>query len=238
TRINDFGMEDVHLEITKQVPVVHNTLSTNVVILKHGDPPNCNKNVHAACKMYRGDLPRGDRLYIACDQAIFARLISYKKINNNNTLMTLWQVKNAHVIKSRKDSLWSLVAKLSSAFGEPNPATHYLFGNAPEISENGIKNILSFYESGKLHFQQILTQDVYKTELRKHKPIQVLTVQQNTSASETSHPKQTRHVTTDAEKTILIQLFRFEDLPPEDAISEVLLQLQTVFSSWTAERIK
>ncbi|CAG8696831.1 10475_t:CDS:1, partial [Ambispora gerdemannii] len=91
--------------------------------------------------------------------------------------------------------------------------------------------------SGKLHFQQILTQDVYKTEPRvatgrrvrnvvnyihtqlenmeKHKSIQALTVQQNTSASETSHPKQICHVTTDVEKMILIQLFRFKDLSPK-----------------------
>ncbi|CAG8671288.1 11789_t:CDS:2, partial [Ambispora gerdemannii] len=188
TRINDFGMEDVHSEITKQVPVVCNTLPTNVMILKPGDPPNCNENVHAACEMYRDDLPRGDRLYIVCDQAIFARLISYKEINNDSTVMLKIKAvqsekdhlsmllaeytddivtsQNAHVIKSCKDLLWSLVAKLSSTFGEPNPATHYLFGNAPKISENGIKNILSFYESEKLRFQQILTQDVYKTELR------------------------------------------------------------------------
>ncbi|CAG8668978.1 11719_t:CDS:2, partial [Ambispora gerdemannii] len=72
TRINNFGMEDVHSEIIKQVPVVRNTLPTNVVILKPGDPPNCNENVYAACEIYCGDLPRGDRLYIACDQAIFA----------------------------------------------------------------------------------------------------------------------------------------------------------------------
>ncbi|CAG8700523.1 12340_t:CDS:1, partial [Ambispora gerdemannii] len=91
--------------------------------------------------------------------------------------------------------------------------------------------------SEKLRFQQILTQDVYKTEprvvtghrarnvvnythiqlenMKKHKPIQTLTVQQNTSASETSHPKQTCRITTDAEKMILIQLFRFEDLSPK-----------------------
>ena len=71
---------------------------------------------------------------------------------------------NARAIKSRKDSLWSLVTKLLSAFDHPNPATHYLFENAPEINEKGIKNILSFYESGKSRFQQILLQDVYKTE--------------------------------------------------------------------------
>ena len=73
---------------------------------------------------------------------------------------------NARAIKSRKDSLWSLVTKLLSAFDHPNPATHYLFENAPEINEKGIKNILSFYESGKSRFQQILLQDVYKTEPR------------------------------------------------------------------------
>ena len=39
---------------------------------------------------------------------------------------------------------------------------HYLFENAPEINKKGIKNILSFYESGKLRFQQIFMQDVYK----------------------------------------------------------------------------
>lgn len=159
-----------------------------------------------------------------------------------------------NAIKSRKDSLWSLVAKLSSAFGDPNPATHYLFKNAPEISENGIKNI-SFYESGKLRFQQILTQDVYKTEPRvatgcrvrihSHSTWEYGEIQTSPSVncstehfiSIWSHPKQTRRVTTDAEKTILTQLFRFEDLP-ESAISEVLSELQTVSSGWTAERIK
>ncbi|CAG8619379.1 598_t:CDS:2, partial [Funneliformis mosseae] len=35
-----------------------------------------------------------------------------------------------------------------------------------KINEKGIKNILSFYESGKSRFQQILLQDVYKTEPR------------------------------------------------------------------------
>jgi len=57
-----------------------------------------------------------------------------------------------------------LVTKLLSAFDHPNPATYYLFENAPEVNEKGINNILSFYESGKLRFQQILMQDVYKTK--------------------------------------------------------------------------
>ncbi|CAG8500985.1 3602_t:CDS:2 [Scutellospora calospora] len=72
---------------------------------------------------------------------------------------------NFHVIKSRKDSLWSLVAKLSSAFNHLNPTAHYLFEDASKISEEGIKNILSFYETGKSRFEEILAQDVYKTVL-------------------------------------------------------------------------
>ena len=59
---------------------------------------------------------------------------------------------NARAIKSWKDSLWSLVEKLSSAFDHSNPTMYHLFENAPEINEKGIKYILSFYESGKSHF--------------------------------------------------------------------------------------
>ncbi|CAG8698785.1 4598_t:CDS:1, partial [Ambispora gerdemannii] len=85
TCVNDFDMEDVRSEIAKQVPIGCNTSPPNVVILKPGDPPNCNDNVHAACEMYRDDLPRGsnDHLYIVCNQAIFGRLISYKEIHKD-----------------------------------------------------------------------------------------------------------------------------------------------------------
>jgi hypothetical protein len=172
---------------------------------------------------------------------------------------------NAHVIKSHKDSLWSLVTKLSSAFEHPNPAAHYLFESTPEISENGIKNILSFYESGKSCFQQILAQDVYKTEPRvavgrriqnisyytyaklesaeKHKPVEAPTVQQNTPptsppASEPIRQIQSRRITTGEEKMILAQLFEFEENLPESAILKVLSELQTVSLDWTVERVK
>ena len=89
TRVNEFDMEDVHSEITKQVSIGCNTLPPNVVILEPGNPPNCNENVHAACEMYHDDLPRGnnDGLYIACDQAIFGRLISYKEIHEDVRLL-------------------------------------------------------------------------------------------------------------------------------------------------------
>ncbi|CAG8817130.1 14842_t:CDS:1, partial [Racocetra fulgida] len=71
---------------------------------------------------------------------------------------------NTRAIKSRKDSLWSLVEKLTFVFNHPNPTEHYLFENVPEINEEGIKNILSFYETGKLRFQEVLEEDVYKTK--------------------------------------------------------------------------
>ena len=41
-------------------------------------------------------------------------------------------------INSRKDSLWSLVEKLSSAFNHPDPLFHDLFKDVPEINEKGI----------------------------------------------------------------------------------------------------
>jgi len=66
-------------------------------------------------------------------------------------------------VKSRKELL-SLIANLSSAFESSNPET--LFENAPEINDKGIENILSCYEAGKLRFEQILAQDVRKSEPR------------------------------------------------------------------------
>ncbi|CAI2191474.1 13457_t:CDS:2, partial [Funneliformis geosporum] len=57
-------------------------------------------------------------------------------------------------------------------------------------------------------------------------------------SSETDHPRKIRHITTDAEKAILVQLFEFEKELPEIAISKVLSEIQTVSSNWTAERVK
>ncbi|CAG8669503.1 16776_t:CDS:1, partial [Cetraspora pellucida] len=61
---------------------------------------------------------------------------------------------NIHLIKSCKDSLWLLVAKLLFVFNHSNPASHYLFEDASEVSEEGINNIFSFYETGKSCFQE------------------------------------------------------------------------------------
>ncbi len=61
----------------------------NVVILEPSDTPNCNENVHAICEMYRNDLPHDsdNHLYIAYDQAIFGRLISYKETHEDVRLL-------------------------------------------------------------------------------------------------------------------------------------------------------
>ncbi|CAG8758329.1 15035_t:CDS:1, partial [Gigaspora rosea] len=81
----DFEIEDVHFEISKQVPLGYNISLPNVVILKPNNPPNCNDNVHAVYKMYHEDLLQScDKcLYIACNQAIFGSLISYKETHND-----------------------------------------------------------------------------------------------------------------------------------------------------------
>ncbi|CAG8697566.1 10729_t:CDS:1, partial [Ambispora gerdemannii] len=78
---------------------------------------------------------------------------------------------------------------------------------------------------------------------------QASTIQQDTlSASrqislppetaETDHPRQRRRITTEAEKTILAQLFEFEEKLPETAILKVMSELQTVFSDWTVGRVR
>ncbi|CAG8469155.1 6058_t:CDS:2, partial [Paraglomus occultum] len=81
---NEFDTE-VLSEIAKQVQIGCNVPQPNVVILEPGKAPNCDDNVHDACEMYWDELSisSNEQLYIACDQAIFARLISYKEEHPN-----------------------------------------------------------------------------------------------------------------------------------------------------------
>ncbi|CAG8718905.1 6405_t:CDS:1, partial [Racocetra fulgida] len=48
THINEFDMKDMHLEITKQIPMKSNISPPNVGILEPGKQPNCDDNVYAA----------------------------------------------------------------------------------------------------------------------------------------------------------------------------------------------
>ncbi|CAG8738137.1 5641_t:CDS:2 [Cetraspora pellucida] len=118
---------------------------------------------------------------------------------------------NTRAIKLRKDLLWSLVANLSSTFDYSNPTTHYLFEDVPEFSEEDIENLLSFYETGKLHFQEVLEED------------DILISQQTSSplSSATNSFKHSCHIITEAEKTILAQLFELGD---SDTASENKIQ--------------
>ncbi|CAG8448647.1 6454_t:CDS:2 [Funneliformis mosseae] len=133
------------------------------------------------------------------------------------------------------DDIVSLVEKLSSVFDHSNSTMHHLFENASEINEKGIKNILSFYEFNKSRFQQILMQNVYKTESQITYTLSSL---QQVLLSDTSHSRKIRCITTNVEKAILDQLFEFEEKPPETVILKVLSKLQAISSDWTAERVK
>ena len=74
---------------------------------------------------------------------------------------------STRMTRTYKDELWLLVTKLSSTFEHSDPTVPCeLFQNAPEVNERGIEDLLSFYESGRLRFKQVLQQDVYKTEPR------------------------------------------------------------------------
>ncbi len=63
----------------------------NIVILKLSDNSNCNMNIYNACDMYYGDVGIVNIGYldIACDEAIFHRLISYKNDNINKNVRPL-----------------------------------------------------------------------------------------------------------------------------------------------------
>ncbi|CAG8749186.1 2962_t:CDS:2 [Cetraspora pellucida] len=155
---------------------------------------------------------------------------------------------NTHAIKSRKDSLWSLVETLTFVFNHPNPTEHYLFENIPEINEEGIRKILSFYETGKLRFQEVLEEDVYKTKPRTSKrrirsvncysssELNLENIKNKRNRADNS--AQEPIVQPDTEKNILAQLFRFGDCVPDAEFLKVLTELQTVSSNWTEKRVK
>src|SRR6185369_16103170 len=110
THKDNFDMEDVHLKISEQIPLGYNFKPPNVVILKPGDAPNCDENVHNACDQYYHDLlNEDDHLYVACDQAIFGRLISYKERHPCvHLLLGQW-----HTSKS----MWNTLITIFSGYG-------------------------------------------------------------------------------------------------------------------------
>ncbi|RIA86363.1 hypothetical protein C1645_829413 [Glomus cerebriforme] len=83
-----FGKSD----LTNNLLRCQNIPPPNVVILKPGKNPNCDLNVHNACDMYFEDvgISNSNHLDIACDEAIFRRLISYHE-NKNNVRLFLGQ---------------------------------------------------------------------------------------------------------------------------------------------------
>ena len=77
----DFDVNTVHQELVKEVELGCKILPPNVVILESGENPCNNEAVHNACSMYFNDVgpKNGDNrnIDVACDEAIFRRLISY-----------------------------------------------------------------------------------------------------------------------------------------------------------------
>ncbi|CAG8749667.1 19118_t:CDS:2 [Cetraspora pellucida] len=191
--------------------------------------------------------------YFDFDEVLETYRVKFVKqnITNNITIQETMMLK----IKSHKDSFWSLVANLLSTFDHPNPTTYYLFEDVPEFSKEGIENLLSFYETEKLCFQEMLEEDVYKTKCQTSKynqidnSIQESIDQQDTlilqqtlslSSSATNPFKYSCCITTEAEKTILAQLFKLgdSDIASENKIKKVLSELLTISSDWTEKRVK
>jgi hypothetical protein len=87
-----FNIEDINRTIKQYIPPgFENIDPPNVVILEAGEQPNSDGNVHKACDMYLNDLEafhNGNTvLDVACDEAIFRRLTSYK--NNQQKIRAI-----------------------------------------------------------------------------------------------------------------------------------------------------
>jgi hypothetical protein len=77
----NFHIDDINKRMKKHVQLgCRNVDPPNVVILEAGEAPSCDANVHKACDMYLEDLgiSGNNCLDIACDEALFRRLNSYK----------------------------------------------------------------------------------------------------------------------------------------------------------------
>ena len=83
--LNNWNTNELSNEIAKIVPLGCKISPLNVVILESGKNPNCDDNIHDACEMYFSDVGilNSNHIDIACDKAIFWRLISYHKQNDN-----------------------------------------------------------------------------------------------------------------------------------------------------------
>jgi hypothetical protein len=89
TSFNNWDMNDIYNKIAEKVPIGCKVSPPNVVILEPGKSPNCDENVHNACDMYFNDVGilNSNHLDIACDEAIFRRLISYNEKKENIRLI-------------------------------------------------------------------------------------------------------------------------------------------------------
>src|SRR2546429_620139 len=77
----DYDAFDIRSELRKNVPIGCNIPKPNIVILKPGDNPCNNLNVHEAIIMYFDDVGIGENnfLDISADQAIFRRLVPLRE---------------------------------------------------------------------------------------------------------------------------------------------------------------
>ncbi|CAG8758905.1 22559_t:CDS:2, partial [Gigaspora rosea] len=97
-----------------------------------------------------------------------------------------------------------------------NPKMHPLFKDIPELNEEGIANILSFYETASQTSQTLAIQQSTASQ-----------PQQEPLPIETDLPRRTRCTTTKLEKDIFDELFESEDLSEAKSHRNLMLSLLT-----------
>jgi len=92
TRSMNWDADDFLEQVACKVQIGCQVPPPNIVILRPGNNPNCDANVHEACEMYFDDvgIENSGYLDVACDEAIFRRLIPYQD-NHNEVRIFLGQ---------------------------------------------------------------------------------------------------------------------------------------------------
>ncbi|CAG8740292.1 21268_t:CDS:2 [Cetraspora pellucida] len=234
--IEDWDMNSIFNEISKNILIECQVPSPKVVILSPGNNPNCDANVHNACDLFYNDIGICNTgcLDIACNQAIFCRLILYKEKNKDaRPLLSQWHmskdicvaliniflgygIANMAATSRVLELIWVTIGitickylcnknqklddienrnyemqmKNLAAFAplfpvagkinysssatyflayvdeDPHLQEHEIFMNASEMTLAGFYSIYTCYDLVVAHLQEILCQDVHKTEPR------------------------------------------------------------------------
>ncbi|CAG8816714.1 14776_t:CDS:2, partial [Gigaspora margarita] len=197
--------------------------------------------------VYQDGFPLCLKLYISSAQAERERL----ELLISEYMGDMVTIKEERAVLSRKEALWKLANELFVALSLPDPKTHEIFMNAPEMTPTGFSNIFACYDLGTARLYEILRQDVYKIEPkntvgRRKRNVVVHNIHINQAENsnvaagqlhEQMGAKRQRRATSNYEKNILDELLKYDTFPEEKAV-EILRNIQEQSNDWDMQRVR